>query len=705
MTGHLWLIGPRPAGLDAADSARGAAGPADAGRPDGARADVQVSCHHLLRGPYTGLGAVLRALVPGQYQRDHALVRRHAIEILAIAPDLEDVIGAAPQTLTSVASMKEQTRIYPPARTRRLAHGVVDFLLAGPADRDRPLTLSFSEADQADQTDQEFLAILLRRARPERLTVIARTSGEDLPAELAAALDRYARAARLPAAPWPAPGPDTGELVRAFVDADGTATDPAEIAAYQAAGPADRAALHDARAARLRADDAPAARLGAIPYHLEHGSDPAGAGGAALLEALDDCFAAGYYHAVLDYGSRGQAVTDPGAQSEQYWLLTGRIATSLAVLDRPAEAEKLVMELRARYSRPDIHVITGYSLAMMYTRYFPPERKDHHLAKAYINNAIALSSLWPDPVDRAFQTVFNENGLALIEMHLGNMPEAIRLVTEGRERLDRELAPDVYLLHRSVLIHNRANVLAAAGRLGEALADFDTVIEMDPNYTDYYLDRATIRRRLGDAGGAMADYDTAIARGFPLWELHYNRGDLRAMAGHIEGAIADFGRVVELEPGQLDARINLADLLIEAGALAQAAGHLAEGLRLAPGDPRLLCAKGRLAAEAGDPGQARRDFDLALAADGGLVAALAGRAGLAYEAGDMDAAAADLTRAIDVAEDPDLLYNRGRVHQEARRWQAAADDFSRALRLPGADQDELRAQQAACQAELAGLAT
>ena len=336
---------------------------------------------------------------------------------------------------------------------------------------------------------------------------------------------------------------------------------------------------------------------------------------------------------------------------------------------------------------------------MMYTRHFPPERRDHHLAKAYANNAIAFASLWPDLAERPFHVVFNQNGLALIEMRLGNLPEAIRLVTEGQERLDRELAPDAYLLHRSVLIHNRASVLAAAGRLDEALADFDRVIEMDPSYAEYYLDRATLRRRLGDAEGAMDDYDAAITRMFPVWELHYNRGDLRAAQGDLAGAIADFERVLELEPDQLDARINVVGLLIEAG-LTEADAHLAEGLLLAPADGQLLCARGGLAIEAGDAEGARRDFDLALAADGSLTAALAGRATLAYEAGDLDAAAQDLTRAIEVSEDPDLLYNRGMVYAGARRWQAAIDDFSAALVLPGADHEELRSQQSACRAAL-----
>ncbi|HET9894539.1 MAG TPA: tetratricopeptide repeat protein [Streptosporangiaceae bacterium] len=682
MDHHRWLIGSHLAGHD--------------------DATMEVSCHRLLRGPYTGLGAVLRGLVPEVSRRDPALVHRHSTEILAVAPDLAGIVGEAQGTLTSLAPYKEQTRLYPAARTRRIANGVVDFLLACAAPGQLgPLTLSFTRVDHADHTDQEFLAILVRRARPGQVKVSVSTDSGEVPAELAAALDRYARQVRLPElAPAVRPGRDREALARAFVEADGTSSDPAEIAAYTETEPRERAALHDARAAALRRQGEWSLRLGAIPYHAEHGSDPAQAGGAALCEALLHCFSLGFHHAVVDYGRRGRAVTDPAAQDEQYWVLSSKAATSLAALGRPDEAESIMKQLRSQSTRHDIHLVTSYSLAMMYTRHFPRERRNHHLAKEYATNAIAIASLWPDLAERPFHVVFNENGLALIELHLGNLPEAIRLVTRGRERLDRELAPGTYLLHRSVLTHNRATVLAIAGRLDEALADFDRVIEMDPSYAEYYLDRATVKRRLGDAEGAMADYDAAITSMFGVWELHYNRGDLRAEQGDIEGAIADFERVLELEPDRLDARVNAVDLLIEAGRLAEAGAHVAEGLLRAPGDGQLLCGRGRLAIEAGDTTSALADFDRALAADGSLVAALAGRATLAYEAGDLDAAAQDLSRAIEVSRDPDLLYNRGRVHAQARRWQAAIDDFGAALLLPGADQEELLARQAACHAEL-----
>jgi predicted TPR repeat methyltransferase len=77
---------------------------------------------------------------------------------------------------------------------------------------------------------------------------------------------------------------------------------------------------------------------------------------------------------------------------------------------------------------------------------------------------------------------------------------------------------------------------------------------------------------------------------------------------------------------------------------------------------------------------------------------------VAHTEGDHDAALEDLTRALElVGDDPDLLHNRGHVHQSARHWDLAARDYARALELPGASREELVRRLDLCRTE-AGLA-
>lgn len=679
MSEHLWRTGPRAEAFG--------------------DADFEVDCHSRLRGPYTGVGTLLRALVPAVHAERPDLVQRHALEILSAAPELSGLIGAGPQTLTSLAIPSERTRIYPANRTRRLAHGVFEFLrshaeLAG----HDPLTLVFANLDEADHTDQEFVAIALRRSGSGPLRFVITTRTEHVDEELSASLRRYARQT------VPARRPDFAgteeEALRAFIDSDCTSDDPRLLAAYAAAGDDVRARLHDERAAQLTGGDS-SLGLGALLYHLEHGSDPAGAGSIAMLDAANHCFDMGFYTMLLDIVPRGRAITDPDAEQERHWLLTTKMTTALASLDRSLESLPYYDELRERHTLPMVHLFCSYAMAMLYTRHHPAEHKDHHQAKVLLNNAVAIASLLPDIEQRTFQTVFQNNGKALVEMHLGNLPGSLALVNEGVRRLDAELDPEKHQLHRSVLLNNRAKVLVALGRVEEALADLHAVIEVDPNYPDYYFDRADVWRRLGEPEHALADYAKAMTLTAPFLELHYNRADLRAELGDLEGAIADLSYVVELEPDQLDARVNLISLLIDTGSFSTARDCVDEGLRVHPEDARLLHASGLLAMETDDLDLAAKEFDHALRVDAQLVAARASRAALAHATGDQDAAIEDLTVAISLdTGNPDLLYNRGFVYQAAGRFREAIDDYSRALVLPGADEPGLLHQRTMCQAEL-----
>ena len=159
---------------------------------------------------------------------------------------------------------------------------------------------------------------------------------------------------------------------------------------------------------------------------------------------------------------------------------------------------------------PSVHLQAAYGRAMLYTRFYDADQRDHALAKSHINTAISISSLLPDEEMRAFNVTFNENGLALIEMHLGDLRVALELVTAGLQRLQAEFGPDHQTLHQSVLLYNRAQLLAALGPQSEALAEYGRLIEADPHHSEYRFERAAIHRRLGNVDAALADYAAAM---------------------------------------------------------------------------------------------------------------------------------------------------------------------------------------------------
>lgn len=654
-----------------------------------------VDAHRRRRGPYTAAGTLLDALVPEMLRDEPELVRSHDIEVLSAAPDFRGVVPASRETLTSIAVPEERTRFYSRMRTLRIANGLVELVTDHLARSGAPRTLVVDNAHEADHTDAEWLSVLLRRADPALLTVVVCTAGKPPARVLADALVEYcapvAAAARSvtseAATSVVVPDDRVEPLATRYVDTDGTSDDPQLVAAYRQLDPARRAALHDRRAEALESRDRFSDRLGAVPYHREHGSDPAGSGAVALRAALDYCINMGFYHANIDFGERGRAVSVGPERNGRWLAFSTKMTTALAALDRPRDAENLFEEVRTRTVNPDYHMQAAYATSMLYTRFFEEGERDHPRAKALINQAIAFASLLEDPVRRSMETVFNQNGLALIEVHLKNLPEALRLVTEGIDRLDRELAPDQFRLHRSVLRYNRAQVLAGLGRLAEALADYTAVIEVDPHYAEYYLDRGNILRRLGRDSEALADYEAAIRMSPPFPEVFYNRADLLLSSGDIGAGMAGLDYVLEIDPDFVDAYVNRAGMYVQLGRYEDAAADVALGLELDPGNAHLHCVRGQVLAQRGDTVAALAAYDTAIGYDPGLQSAYGCRAEVVFDPDAPDAAIADLGLALELGDDAALRFNRATALRAAGRRDEAVTDLRRARELDPDDPD------------------
>ena len=221
-----------------------------------------------------------------------------------------------------------------------------------------------------------------------------------------------------------------------------------------------------------------------------------------------------------------------GGATKCWLVVAAKVSTALTALDRPDEAAELYDEACARSTlHPGPPGQPGR--AMLYTRFYDDQRLDHQRAKSHINTAIAISSLLP-PVTTAFNLTFNENRLSLIEMHLGDTEEALRLVCAGLDRLDEELGP-----RRSDAPSFGAALQpgAAVDRLGPpaaALDAYDELIASDPHHSEYYFERAAIHRRTGDVAAAAADYEAAIRSSPPYPEPHYNLADLALDVGDTE---------------------------------------------------------------------------------------------------------------------------------------------------------------------------
>ncbi|MEW9530097.1 tetratricopeptide repeat protein [Microbispora sp. NPDC049125] len=617
--------------------------------------------HRRLRGPYTVGGAILRALVPAALERSPGLLSEHDIEIRSVAPDLGSLVPARRETIEAHLPEDERILVPAPRRTLRIANGVAEFVrdcLPGPS------ALRVDNVHEADPTDWELLRVLARRV--PGLTVAV---GSPEPPSVAA----------VPIEAAAADGPPDD-----YVASDGTCDDPRAYQAYLALPPGERARRHERRAAELGEEFA----LGAVPYHLEHAGDR-DAAARALWTAVDRCVTEGYLHAVAELGRRGLRFAEPG--SDLWWRFTHRTATALAGLGRREEALDLYDRARRVSVDPAVHAASAYGTAMLDARHPDPRQRDLPRATEWINEAIAISTLLPDRRERAFKLGFDQNGRALIEMREGRLAAALDLVESAIDLAERDLPPQAHPVHRMVLLANRAQLLARAGRGGEALRDLDRAIAIDPVFPDHYLERGNLLVELGRPDDALADYETAMRVSPPLPEAYYNRAELHLAAGNLERARADLDHVLELDPEYLNAYVNRAGLLEMLGEHDAARRDVEAGLALDPGNAHLHGVLGQLETAAGRHDEARLAFDTALAAGPGLASAWANRAILRYETGDCPGAVDDLTRAIELGEDAALYFNRATALAALGRTAEARRDLARAHALAPDDPDVLLA--------------
>ncbi|PWK08366.1 tetratricopeptide repeat protein [Tumebacillus permanentifrigoris] len=668
-----------------------------------------VSADSRLRGPCTGTGDLLRQLIPHVLDRWPELVQRHVVEILSIAPELKAVIPTSRETLTSLAVPSERTRYYSRLRTLRIAHGLVDFFkkLAEPERLGR-IEVVYEDAHACETLDAEFLSVLLRRMEPSRMGVTVCSKREIAQEALRSALEQFATCEAAPAASGDAekavstaelPEAERLALAQRFVDADGTSECSAEQAAYHSIAKEARQAMHDRRADELTARNEWTWHLGAIPWHREHGSSR-DAALRSLMDALEYCIQMGFYDATVDFGQRGREwVTWSEDDFKQRWIFTTKMTTSLAALGRPEEAEALFDEVRANTEHPSIHMPIAYSMAMLYTRHH--SERDHDIARTWIERAIQLASEIETEKERVFHTVFYQNGQALIELHVGRIEEALDLVSAGLERLNHHLEPNEHLLHRSVLIFNKAQILAAVHRYDEAVEAYTTVIQHDPNYPEYYFDRGNLFSKMGRLDDAIADYTHAIEISPPFPEVYYNRAGVYNRQGEVELALADYSYLLELEPTHIDGRLNRATLLLEAGDPAAARQDVEAALNLEPKHAQLLCILGLIEMAEERNVEAKRAFTAALAADASLLEAYVNLSVLLFELEDAEGAVEVLSRALEDHPQSDVLYfNRAWALQALGRWEAAFTDYSMALDLQSDESHEILFQRGSCLLEL-----
>lgn len=617
----------------------GAAGPArrrrlqsrlESSGASGARAFC-VSCDFDSGGPWAGVSEVFAELLPDIQRQNPQLVERHALELVSVLPRLRHSLHVRNPSLTDLASAEEKTRSYPADRAFRIVHGLIDLLDSWKSATcaDAEWVIACDAYDLAGTIGGRFFDELMRR-RGERLNLrlvvgVAPGNGERARTSLGTPAD----------------------IVALDVEEESPHTFDAEVAAQMASD------------LELRIGDDRIEKQINSPELIALWQ-MAGRPDKALryrFFCLETYNTLGLYEDALRYGRGLLPLAQEHALEDkklQWAIVVKLLMCHIGLLDVESSlelAEGEGMRLAERHAAWRAHLF--YLIGIFYARFQKP--RDLSKGEEYLNRALEAiqeAELAEDVFH--FQSVFNRNGLAMIRSFQGRFDEAIELCRTGFARLNTHLGAEKHRLHRSVLLYNIAQVYSTTGSIPEAIEYYSAVIEMDPNYSEYYNERGSLFLQTGRLQEARADYLQAIELSPPYFEVFANLGQCYRRMGEMAEAIEAYSRALDINPDHLLA----------------------------------LLGRAKAHEELGHGGEAFADYTAALANDPTQWEAIASCGVLHYEAGNLDMSLAAFDRAIELEPGQlDLYHNRATALADLGRYSQAERDIEAALKLNPSEDD------------------
>lgn len=239
------------------------------------------------------------------------------------------------------------------------------------------------------------------------------------------------------------------------------------------------------------------------------------------------------------------------------------------------------------------------------------------------------------------------------------------------------------------LAHNDLGyVLAAKGRIPEAIEHYQKAIEIDPTCADAYNNLGTIYLNQGQLDEAARLYHRAIDIYPSFAEAYNNLGILLMKQGRPAEAIEQFQKALELEPDNAEIQNNLANVFTTQGRADEAIEHYRQALAQMPDSVHAHYQLGFLLQGRGEFAASVAQFQMVLELDPKHVSAQNNLAWLLATCPDNSVR--NGTKAIELAqqavqlsggEASEILDTLAAAYAEAGRFSEAIATANRALSL------------------------
>lgn len=177
-------------------------------------------------------------------------------------------------------------------------------------------------------------------------------------------------------------------------------------------------------------------------------------------------------------------------------------------------------------------------------------------------------------------------------------------------------------------LNRRGQIKAEAGRLKEAMFDFDDAIRSNPKLWRALHNRGVLRAQTGQFEPAFDDFNLTIQYNPKFAKAYSNRAALFVVAGNLPAALDDFAHAIELDPNLAVAHRGRARACHQLSRLEEALDHYGAAVQLTPNDAYAIAGKADLLTDLGRYVDAAKGYDRAIKLDPQSVNAVRGSAWL-----------------------------------------------------------------------------
>lgn len=234
---------------------------------------------------------------------------------------------------------------------------------------------------------------------------------------------------------------------------------------------------------------------------------------------------------------------------------------------------------------------------------------------------------------------------------------------------------------------NRAFLNYLLGNYAESIADYDKLIEINPNNEEFFLNRGYLKHISHKRQEALKDYESALKIKPDYTFALNNKGVVLAELGQNEASMQAYDKAINIDPNYADAYYNRGNLKTRTEKNEEALEDFNTAIRLNPVDSASFNNRGVVKRKLNYNIGALSDFSIAIKLNPEDITAFANRGRLKKRYFDSEGAEEDFQSAIAVASESPTLVKEIEI---AKAIEQAQEQARPALREPKVASDGIQ---------------